>query len=247
METADFIKMEAFKIFNKFSELYFQFEVLGTQNLPDLAQQNHLFVMNHTAFFGLDGYLLAGVLSSRGINRPIRTMVWKHFLEGPMGKWFKAMGCIEANLDLAAEHMMDGENVVIMPEGTDATDVRNRINTFHTGYLRLLKKVPHISIVPIGFYGIDEAIPWWLTTNRYIVKKMMEPLNIGLDFYIFPKFPVPRPTKIVLAIGEPISFKPEDLDTEEKIRECNARVKQAISNLVDACEHHREQAISRSV
>lgn len=242
---SELLKVESFKVFNKFAKIYFQLDVLGEENLPSPGDTNAFFVMSHTAFFGLDAYLLASIIANRGMDRPISTLVWRRFLEGPLGAWFKKMGCIEASVDNAVEHLRLGNNLLIMPEGTDGTDVRNRMNTFHTGYLRIVRQAP-VPIIPVGFYGIDQSIPWWVTTNQHVVKKMMEPLDIGLDFYLFPKFPAPRPTKVVFAIGEPILFSPQELQTEEQIQHANHRVKGIVSELIDRCETRRERALDRS-
>lgn len=247
METADIFLKESFKVFHRVAKIYFQFEALGVANLPDLKNENVLFVMSHTAFFGLDGYLLAGQLAELGIDRPLRTLVWRRFLDGPMGRWFKTLGCIDASVENASEALLRGENVVVMPEGTDATDVRNRINTFHTGYLRIAQRVPGLKIVPLGFYGVDQAIPWWVTTNKFIVKKMMEPLDIGLDFYLLPKVPFPRPTKVVFAFGEPITYNPQDLETETALQSRNREMRDRIRKLIDQCEEHRDTTIKSSL
>jgi len=64
--------------------------------------------------------------------------------------------------------------VLVLPEGVGATDVRNRFNAFRTGYLRILKEEP-VPIIPIGFSGVDEAIPWWVLRNRFLADTFMKP------------------------------------------------------------------------
>jgi 1-acyl-sn-glycerol-3-phosphate acyltransferase len=246
MSLMDLFRKSFVKSVSELSKYYFQMEVLGVENLPDSKDENCMYVMNHTAFFSLESYLISTFLINRDPNLDIYTLVWKRFFEGPLAKWFKEMKCETATIENGAKLLAEGKNVFTLPEGTDATDIRNELNIFHTGYLRMIKKTPK-KIIPIGFYGVDKSIPWFLTTNKHVVKKMMEPMNIGLDFYIFPKLPVFRPVKIVFNIGKPITLTPAQLKTENKIKTANEKVKNIIKNLVEISKTHRENSINSSV
>jgi 1-acyl-sn-glycerol-3-phosphate acyltransferase len=245
MDLHEKIKIGIFKNLNKLAKFYFQMEFIGQENLPKSEDDNYMFVMNHTAFFGLEVYLLASHLLTVDQGFIIKTLIWEKFMEGPMGHWYRHLDCISANINSAAKALDEGDNILVLPEGTDATDVRNRINRFHTGYLRILQQTPK-TIIPIGFHGIDQAMPWLVTTNRFIVEKMAEPLGLGMDYYVFPKFPILRPTKIVFSIGEPIVVSPKELSSELKLQAKNQEIKNTISDLMRQAEHHREEKINSS-
>ena len=130
-----------------------------------------------------------------------------------------------------------------MPEGVGATDVRNKFNKFHTGFMRMIKGHP-VPIIPIGFYGVDESIPWFVSHNKFLVEKFMKPVDPTFDFFLLPKLPIIRPTKIVFKVGTPIMLDPKDLSTEEKIQSKTKEVQSIIEGLVHDAESLREEKIN---
>jgi 1-acyl-sn-glycerol-3-phosphate acyltransferase len=230
---------------DKFAEKYFQVEFLNEGRLPGSKDGPVLLVMNHTAFFGLEAYLLGSRLFSRDPDFDYRTLVWKGFSEGAAGPWFRAMGCETISIERGSTLLKQGKNVLVLPEGVGATDVRNRFNAFRTGYLRILKEEP-VPIIPIGFSGVDEAIPWWVLRNRFLADTFMKPVDSSFDFFLVPKVPIPRPTKVVLSVGEPIHLSAEDLSSEEGIQTQNEAIKSVVTSLADEAEAHRQATIEGS-
>ena len=230
----------------KFAKYYFQMEVIDGDRIPRFADQNSLLVMNHTAFFGLEVYLLGSYLLDQDPEQRIKTMVWRGFTEGPAGIWFRALGCETATIEEGTRLVKEGNSALIMPEGVGATDVRNRFNKFHTGFLRMLQKHP-VPIVPIGFYGVDEAIPWFVSNNKLLVDKLMKPIDPSFDFMIIPKVPVFRPTKIVFKVGEPIHLTKKDLNSEKKIQSKTREIQSIVEQLTDEAKEHREEMIHSSL
>ncbi|PID42525.1 MAG: hypothetical protein CSA52_01390 [Gammaproteobacteria bacterium] len=228
-----------------FSRYYFQLDVLGKSNLALLRDQQAMLVMNHTAFFGLECYLLGSQLLSMYPKLDISTLVWKGFAEGPAGLWFRQLGCQTASIKVGRELLSEGKTILILPEGIDATDVRNRMNKFHTGYLRMLQE-KNVPIIPIGFYGIDQSIPWLVVHQPYLEEKLMKPVNPDWDFLPIPKVPVFRPTKVVFSIGEPVYLSAADLADEDAIHATNRRIKLRVSELMQDAEIHRSNAIEKS-
>ena len=230
---------------DKFAKKYFQAEFLNEDRLPGADDGPVLLVMNHTAFFGLEVYLLGLRLFSRDPEFDCRTLVWRGFIEGPAGPWFRAMGCETISIDRGATLLKQGRNVLVLPEGVGATDVRNRFNPFRTGYLRILKEQP-VPIIPIGFSGVDEAIPWWVAKNQFLAETFMKPVDPSFDFFLVPKMPVPRPTKVVFSVGEPIHISAEELGSEEGVQARNEAIKSAVTSLADEAEAHRQASIESS-
>ncbi len=239
------VKYKIPHLLDRAAEHYFQVEFLGEENLAPLERGNALFVMNHTAFFALECYLMGNRLLRRYEDLDIRTLVWKGFSEGPAKHWFNNIGCETATIAHGRKRLSEGKSILIMPEGVGATDVRKRFNHFHTGYLRILKGFD-IPIIPVGFYGIDQSIPWWVAHNKKLEEVLMKPVNPNFDFIMLPKLPIFRPTKIVFSIGEPIHLLPSDLASEEAINETNKTIKKTIAKLVDQSELHRTKTIQTS-
>lgn len=239
------VKLHVPKALETFSKVYFQMDVLGKTNLAMLRDQQAMLVMNHTAFFALECYLIGSHLLSAYPELDYRTLVWKGFSEGPAGLWFRNLGCQTASIKAGQDLLHEGKSILIMPEGVGATDVRNRINPFHTGYLRMLQ-AKNVPIIPIGFHGIDQSIPWLVAHNAWLEKKLMKPVNPNFDFLLFPKLPVFRPTKVVFSVGQPIHLSKAHLKDEEALGATNARIQQAISELMSQAESHRQTAIGQS-
>ncbi|ARU55071.1 acyltransferase [Oleiphilus messinensis] len=239
------VKLKVPHTLDALSKYYFQLEFMNDEHLALLRNEQAMLVMNHTAFFALECYLLGSHLLRRFPDLNLRTMVWKGFSEGPARYWFRQLGCETASIQTGQQLLSEGKTILIMPEGIDATDVRNRMNHFHTGYLRMLSE-RNIPIIPIGFHGIDESIPWMVTHNRFLEKKIMKPVNPDFDFLLLPKIPIFRPTKVVFNIGTPIRLEQKALETESSLRETNGMIRDKISALVDAAEHHRQSKIDRS-
>ncbi|MCP5161450.1 MAG: 1-acyl-sn-glycerol-3-phosphate acyltransferase [Hahellaceae bacterium] len=230
---------------DRFASAWFQAEFIGEKNLDLLKKQNAMLVMNHTAFFALEMYLLGSRLLSRNPSLEFHTLVWKGFTEGAAGKWFRGLGCETASVVKGREILKMGKSVIIMPEGVGATDVRHRLNHFHTGYLRMLAE-KNVPIIPIGFYGVDQAMPWLIAHNKFLQEKIMAPVDPNFDFLLFPKVPILRPTKIVFAIGEPIHIPEHALDKEQQIQFWNTVIKNKISALMTDAERHRAKSINAS-
>jgi 1-acyl-sn-glycerol-3-phosphate acyltransferase len=217
---------------------YFRLELTGAfDELLRWEDQPCVFVMNHTALLGIEVYLLHAALARVRPHAPrIRTTVWPPFLEVPLlGAWYRAGGCLAATVDGAADCLRRGESVLILPEGPDATDVRQEVAPFHAGFLRVVQKLAgemEVPVVPIGWYGVDEANPWFVTTQPALVRLLMKPAMPSFDFAIVPRLPLLRPSKVVMCAGFPLRFAGEDLATEPRLRGQVERVRDRVIDLV---------------
>lgn len=241
LQTARYISAKGFE---QFAKRYFQLEVLGGEKLEHLADQPCLFVMNHRAVIGLEVYLFGSWLHARYPNQHLTTLAWKGFVDGPLGPYFRAMGCRAASVQTGVQELRKGHSVLILPEGVGATDPRHRFNPFHSGFLRILRE-QSVPMVPIGFYGVDEANPWWVTQQPWLVKKM-QAVDKNFDFALLPKLPMLRPVKVVFHVGEPVHYSAEALTTEAQIKQQTIAVQQTIESLVLQAENTRRQRIDAS-
>jgi 1-acyl-sn-glycerol-3-phosphate acyltransferase len=233
---------------------YFRLEVHGaTSSIPAWDRQPCIFIMNHTAILGLEVYLLYAALQELrpGAPRP-RTTVWPPFLDMPvLGSFYRAARCVPMSVEGAGEVLLAGESVLILPEGPDATDVRDELGPFHAGFLRVARKlaIDHgisVPIVPLGWAGVDEANPWWVTTHPLLVQALMKPFMPRFDFALLPRPPLLRPSKVVFVVGEPVTLPVEALATEPALREELGRMRARVLALVEQASAIREASIESS-
>ena len=231
---------------------WFRLEVHGAVDaLPDWRTRPSIFVMNHTAILGLEVYLLYAALRRvrPGLPRP-RTTVWPPFLEMPgVGAFYRAGGALAMSVAGCSAALRAGQSVLILPEGPDATDVRDVVGTFHAGFLRVVQAMAaegiEVPVVPLGWAGVDEANPWWVTTRPELVKLLMKPFMPRFDFALVPRPPLLRPSKVVFVAGEPMDFAGR-LGDESALRAEVTRVRERVVDLVGEAARLRELAIDGS-
>ncbi len=232
---------------------YFRVELHGAvDELPPWPSQPTIFIMNHTALVGLEVYLLHGALARHRPGSPrIRTTVWDQFLKVPLlGHWYRSAGCLAMNVDAVAEQLRSGKSVLILPEGPDATDVRDEVGPFHAGFLRVVRKLSsemQVPVVPLGWSGVDEANPWFVTTNQTLVKLLMKPAMPAFDFALLPRFPLLRPSKVVFVAGAPLEFSAAELADESDLRAQVSRVRSIVLTLVQEARALRARRINQSM
>jgi len=232
---------------------YFRLELGGaTSSIPDWEREPCIFIMNHTALVGLEVYLLYAALRRLRPEaaRPCTT-VWPPFLDVPgLGAFYRAAGCLPMRVDAAAEVLRSGRSVLILPEGPDATDVRDEVGPFHAGFLRVVRALSgerEVPVVPLGWAGVDEANPWWVTTHPLLVRLLMKPAMPKFDFALVPRPPLLRPSKVVFVAGEPLRYPRTDLDSEPALRAALARARDVVVDLVGQASRLREERIEESI
>lgn len=245
--SASFLRREALLL--EVLARYFRLELRGaTAQIPDWSRRPCLFVMNHTAIVGLEVYLLYAALRRLRPDAPhLRTTVWPPFLDVPLlGAWYRAGGCLPMSVPNVAGCLRAGQSVLVLPEGPDATDVRDEVGPFHAGFLRALREVAgelEVPVVPLGWAGVDEANPWWVTTHPLLVKLLMKPAMPRFDFALVPRPPLLRPSKVMFVAGEPQSYVRGDLEREEDLRAEVAELREYVIELVGEARELRESAI----
>jgi 1-acyl-sn-glycerol-3-phosphate acyltransferase len=231
---------------------WFRLEAHGaTDRIPAWDREPSIFVMNHTAVLGLEVYLLYALLRElRPEARRPATTVWPPFLTMPgLGAFYRAGGCIPMSVEGASAELRAGRSVLILPEGPDATDVRDEVGPFHAGFLRVARELAGervVPIVPFGWAGVDEANPWWVSTHPTVVRLLMKPMMPKFDFALIPRPPLLRPSKVVFVAGEPLRFTAEELGGEPAIRAAVARTRATVIALVEEAKRLREESIEKS-
>jgi hypothetical protein len=153
-------------------------------------------------------------------------------------------------VDGAAGALRAGESVLILPEGPDATDVRDEVGPFHAGFLRVVKRLldegRQVPVVPLGWAGVDEANPWWVTTHPLLVRALMKPAMPRFDFALLPRPPLLRPSKVVFVAGAPQRYGSAELADETKLRAEVTRMRERVIELVVQAKWIREARIEAS-
>jgi 1-acyl-sn-glycerol-3-phosphate acyltransferase len=209
--------------------------------------------MNHTALLGLEVYLLYAALQELrpGTPRP-RTTVWPPFLDMPLlGSFYRAGGCVPMSVAGVSAVLRGGQSVLILPEGPDATDVRDELAPFHSGFLRVVKRLAdedgmQVPIVPLGWSGVDEANPWWVVTRPLVVRALMKPFMPRFDFALLPRPPLLRPSKVVFVAGEPITVAPGALGDEAGVRRTASAARRQVLALMQEATAIRDASIAAS-
>lgn len=246
--TLDLLRRRVFPALRR----YFRLELAGTVDaIPTWEREPCVFVMNHTAILGLEVYLLGAALDRLRPRAPLpRTTVWPPFLTLPvLGAFYRAGGCFPMSVDGAVAALRAGDSVLVLPEGPDATDVRDTVGPFHAGFLRIVRALQgerDVPVVPLGWAGVDEANAWWVTTHPLIVRLLMKPVMPGFDFAIVPRPPLLRPSKVVFVAGEPLRFTIDDLVDERAIRSQVARTRATVVALVAEAAALRRRRIDDS-
>ncbi len=229
---------------------YFRLELLGGEHIPDWGTRPCLFVMNHTAVVGLEVYLLHAALGRLRPSAPhIRTTVWPPFLQVPgLGGWYRAGGCLPMSVELVAGCLRGGQSVLVLPEGPDATDVRDEVGPFHGGFLRALREVADLGVpvVPLGWAGVDEAMQWFVLEHPLAVRALMKPIMPKFDFALLPRPPLLRPSKVVLCAGPARTYDAASLGDEESLRRELAAMRRTVIDLVAAARQRRAQVLEAS-
>jgi hypothetical protein len=181
-----------------------------------------------------------------------RTTVWPPFLEMPLlGGFYRASGCVPMSVEGASQVLLAGESVLILPEGPDATDVRDELGPFHAGFLRVVKKLAdehglEVPIVPLGWSGVDEANPWWVITQPLVVRALMKPMMPRFDFALLPRLPLLRPSKVVFVAGEPVRLTSAGLATEAGVRGELGKLRTTVLTLMEEASAIRRARIDAS-
>ena len=231
---------------------YFRLELVGAVDaIPRWEREPCIFVMNHTAILGLEVYLLQAALDRLRPGAPrVVTTVWPAFLTMPVsGPFYRAGGCIPMTVNGVADALRAGISVLVLPEGPDATDVRDTVGPFHAGFLRIVRALQpdrDVPVVPLGWAGVDEAMPWWLTTNPLLVRLLMKRFMPRFDFALIPRPPLLRPSKVVFVAGEPLRFRHEDLADETELQKQLVRVRDIVVRLVEQAATLRSRRIDES-
>jgi putative phosphoserine phosphatase/1-acylglycerol-3-phosphate O-acyltransferase len=186
---------------------YARFEFEGLDNVPTAGSA--IIVANHRSYF--DSLAVSLLIAKTG--RTVRFLGKKEVFDAPLvGQLAAAMGGIRVDrgtgsdepLKAAADALMGGEMVTMMPQGTiprgPAFFDPNLKGRWGAARLALMSRAP---VIPVGLWGTEKV---WPRSSR-----LPNVLNLT------------DPPVVRISVGEPVELKYRSLDADTK------RIMKAIS------------------
>lgn len=203
-----------------------KFDIEGTENIP--SDGPAIICGNHRSYF--DIFAMAVTVARAG--RPVRALGKKEVFDAPViGQLATALGGIRVErgtgsdepLMAAADALLAGEVVAIMPEGTIPRGpaffdpaLKGR---WGAARLAILTKAP---VVPVGLWGTEKV---WPRSSRLpnilnVVNPPLVRIRVGEPFKIGGKTPAPATKKIMTAISGllPAEARMKRVPTEAELR-----------------------------
>jgi putative phosphoserine phosphatase/1-acylglycerol-3-phosphate O-acyltransferase len=194
---------------------YARFAITGVEHIPAIGPA--ILVANHRSYF--DSAAMSMAIARSG--RTVRFLGKKEVFDAPVvGQLATAMGGIRVDrgtgsdepLQAAADALLGGEVVAIMPQGTIPRgpaffepELKGR---WGAARLAALSKAP---VIPIGLWGTERV---WPRSSR-----LPNVLNLS------------DPPQITIRVGAPVALKYKSLDADTK------RIMTAITELLPAEAH----------
>jgi 1-acyl-sn-glycerol-3-phosphate acyltransferase len=157
--------------------LYFRRREAGIENIP--AEGPFILASNHASF--MDPPLVGA-----SCTRPISYLARESLFTNPLfGRVLRAVGCVPVDRDGASgrglktifERLLNGDGIILFPEGTRTRDGRLQPGRPGIGLVVLRSTVP---VIPVRIFGTFEA---YGRTRRF-----------------------PRPRQVALRFGAPLHF-----------------------------------------
>lgn len=177
-------------ILRLFTKIYLRGKVYGQENLP--TEGPYIGVVNHNS--NMDVVAMSLVVKQR-----VHTMAKDSLFRVPVLKWWlKAVGMFPVVRDAADEQafnhavelLRQGKVLFMAPEGT-RKKVAGQRNRPRTGFVRMAQ-LTGCPVVPVAIYGTDRVLP--------------------------PGAWFPRPTKVRVKVGAPITLEKVAVSLENKDR-----------------------------
>lgn len=230
---------------------YHRAEVRGLESFP---AGGALVVSNHSGgLFAMDVPVFAtGFYEKFGYERPVYTLSHDVVFAGATGDFFRKTGFIRANHENADEALRSGGVVVVFPGGdydVYRPTLSENIIDFggRKGYIRaaINAGVPLVPTVGIGgqesqfFLSRGTGLAKALRLDKLMRVKIL-PISFGFPFGLSAVLPLnlPLPTKIVMAVLEPIDILAE-FGEDPDIDAVDAHVRQVMQTALDQLADQR--------
>lgn len=206
---------------------YFRTQVFGIEKVP---KGRVILVANHSGQIPVDGMILATAMMVEPAEpRMVRSMVEKWVPTLPFVSFFMARtGQVVGTPDNCVRLLERDECILVFPEGvrgiSKTFSERYKLAEFGHGFMRLALQT-RSPIVPVAIIGGEEQAPSFYNAKA-IARLFGTPA-----FPITPVF-FPLPVKYRLYFGEPMWFKGEPDEEDEKIERKVRSVRSTLQALI---------------
>ncbi|HOD99927.1 MAG TPA: AMP-binding protein [Kiritimatiellia bacterium] len=146
-------------LFGTLLRLLFRVRAEGRQNIP--AQGSCILVANHQSY--IDGLFVSMFLTNRFLRRTFYYAKRKHVKKGLLTWLARNSNVIvvdvgrdvQISLQMMAQALRSGGNLLIFPEGTRSPD--GRLGDFKTTFAALAKEV-QVPVIPVAINGAHQAL-----------------------------------------------------------------------------------------
>ncbi len=180
----------------RFLTTYFRLKIEGLDYIPKKGPA--IIVANHSGVTALDAVLLGHLIYQHKLRVPriIAHRLW--FAQSRVGHLARMMGLVEANKEVAGEHLKKGQLIILFPEGEAGnfkpTSKAYHLREFKRGFVRLALQLK-VPVIPVAIVGAEEA-----NINLREIKTLKESLGITIPL---PLNIVPLPSKWHMRIMAP--------------------------------------------
>ncbi len=218
--------------------------VSGLETLP--ADGRFLLVGNHTAFIGGEVLLIPHFVR-RALGRRVRPLADRRFATKPgLGHdVMTAYGGVVGDPATARELMRHNETILVFPGGgreiAKFKGEEYRLNwRGRAGFARIAVENDY-PIVPVGLVGGDDVYKSLVTRDSRLgrLSQAVSTRMTGEPDMAMPPMRgigptlIPRPQRMYLGFGEPISTaKPEDLSTEDWVASVRERTQESLKSIL---------------
>ncbi len=218
--------------------------VSGLETLP--ADGRFLLVGNHTAFIGGEVLLIPHFVR-RALGRRVRPLADRRFATKPgFGHdVMTAYGGVIGDPQTARELMRHNETILVFPGGGREI-AKFKGEEYHlnwrgrSGFARIAVENDY-PIVPVGLVGGDDVYKSLVTRDSRLgrLSQAVSTRMTGEPDMAMPPMRgigptlIPRPQRMYLGFGEPISTaKPEDLSTEDWVASVRERTQESLKSIL---------------
>ncbi len=204
---------------------YFRVRTHGLKNIPKSGRA--LIIANHSGIIPIDAALLSyAIATSDSSPRITRAMIERFFPTVPfLGNLLNQAGAVVGDPVNCIKMLEEEEAILVFPEGVRGTgktfNNRYQLQRFGHGFLHLAAETG-TPIIPVGIIGCEEILP--NAGNIPLLAKAM-----GTPYSPI-AFPFPLPSKVVINIGKPMTFKPAT--SEDVVEKDVEKVKTEILRLM---------------
>jgi 1-acyl-sn-glycerol-3-phosphate acyltransferase len=220
---------------------YFRVEHHGLENIP--ARGRAMLIGNHSGGVALDGAMVVcALLLDHEPPRIAHAMADKFLARMPFVTFLtNRLGHFTGLPEHAHRLLRDERLLLVFPEGARGTaklfHERDSLVDFGSGFMRLALET-RSPIVPFAFVGGGEAIP--TVFNSRLLGKL-----VGAPYVPFTPWlaPLPLPVRVVIEVGEPMSFEGTGHEEDSVIEAQVAKVKARVAELIHVGRMRRARAL----